>query len=236
MTLRTEDVHSGYGKHEILKGVNVKAEMGKITGLIGPNGAGKSTLLKTIFGYLKTKKGKAFFKDKEITNLDPRAMLETGISYVAQAEGLFPHMTVRENLRLGGFLIKDKQVLEERIERVLSISNLKSRVKQLAGSLSGGERRILEIGRGLMLNPEMVLLDEPSAALAPMLVDTVFEHIRQINEENQTSFLIVEQDVNLILEKADYVFAMQLGRMVHGGPPDDFRKDERLRTLFLGRG
>ena len=137
MTLRTEDVHSGYGKHEILKGVNVKAEMGKITGLIGPNGAGKSTLLKTIFGYLKTKKGKAFFKDKEITNLDPRAMLETGISYVAQAEGLFPHMTVRENLRLGGFLIKDKQVLEERIERVLSISNLKSRVKQLAGSLSG---------------------------------------------------------------------------------------------------
>jgi ABC-type branched-subunit amino acid transport system ATPase component len=236
MALLAEGVHSGYGELEILTGVDLRAEMGSITGLIGPNGAGKSTLLKTIFGYLKTRKGKVTFKDKEITNLSPRGILGVGISYIAQAEGLFPHMTVRENLRLGGFLIRDKRVLGERIDWVLRISNLEGRVKQSAGSLSGGERRILEIGRGLMLDPEMVLLDEPSAALAPKLVDSVFEHIRQINEENRTSFLIVEQDVNLILDKADYVFAMQLGSMVHGGPPEDFRKDERLRTLFLGKG
>jgi len=236
MALVAEGVHSGYGELEILRGVDLRAEMGSITGLIGPNGAGKSTLLKTIFGYLRAREGKVVFKDREVTNLSPRRILEAGISYVAQAEGLFPHMTVRENLRLGGFLIRDKQRLEERIEWVLSISNLKGRVKQSAGSLSGGERRILEIGRGLMLNPEIVLLDEPSAALAPQLVDSVFDHIKQINEENKTSFLIVEQDVNLILDKADHVFAMQLGSMVHGGPPEDFRKDERLRTLFLGKG
>jgi ABC-type branched-subunit amino acid transport system ATPase component len=235
MTLTAEGLHSGYGEIEILRGIDLRAEMGRITGLIGPNGAGKSTLLKTVFGYLRAKQGKVVFKDREITNLSPRGILETGISYVAQAEGLFPHMTVRENLRLGGFLIKDKKVLEDRIEWVLGISNLKGRVNQSAGSLSGGERRILEIGRGLMLNPEMVLLDEPSAALAPQLVDSVFDHIEQINTENKTSFLIVEQDVNLILDKADYVFAMQLGSMVHGGPPDDFREDERLRTLFLGK-
>lgn len=236
MALTAEDLHSGYGEIEILRGVDLRAEMGRITGLIGPNGAGKSTLLKTIFGYLKTRQGRVTFKDKEITNLSPRGILEVGIAYVAQAEGLFPHMTVRENLRLGGFLIRDKRELEERIEWVLGISNLKDRVKQSAGSLSGGERRILEIGRGLMLNPEIVLLDEPSAALAPQLVDSVFDHIQQINNENKTSFLIVEQDVNLILDKADYVFAMQLGSMVHGGPPEDFRTDERLRTLFLGKG
>lgn len=235
MALIAAGLHSGYGEIEILRGIDLRAEMGRITGLIGPNGAGKSTLLKTVFGYLKTRRGKVIFKDREITNLSPRGILETGISYVAQAEGLFPHMTVRENLRLGGFLIKDKKVLEGRIDWVLGISNLKGRVNQSAGSLSGGERRILEIGRGLMLNPEMVLLDEPSAALAPQLVDSVFDHIEQINEENKTSFLIVEQDVNLILDKADYVFAMQLGSMVHGGPPGDFREDERLRTLFLGK-
>jgi len=236
MALVAEGIHSGYGKIEILRGVDFRAEMGRITGLIGPNGAGKSTLLKTVFGYLKTRRGKVSFKDRTITNFNPRAVLESGISYVAQSEGLFPHMTVRENLRLGGFLIRNKKVLEDRIEWVLGISNLKGRVKQTAGSLSGGERRILEIGRGLMLNPEMVLLDEPSAALAPKLVDFVFDHIQQINDENETGFLIVEQDVNLILDKADYVFAMQLGSMVHGGPPEDFREDERLRTLFLGRG
>jgi branched-chain amino acid transport system ATP-binding protein len=235
MALITEDVHSGYGELEVLKGVSLKAEMGKISGLIGPNGAGKSTLIKTIFGYLKTMHGKITFQDKEITNLSTRQILELGISYVAQSEGLFPHMTVRENLRLGGFLIRDKHLLQERIDWVLSLSSLRERANQLAGSLSGGEGRILEIGRGLMLDPKMVLLDEPSAALAPKLVDYVFNHIRQINEDGKKSFLIVEQDVNLILNEADYVFAMQLGKVIHGGPAEDFRKDERLRKLFLGK-
>jgi branched-chain amino acid transport system ATP-binding protein len=236
MALLVEQVHSGYGELEILKGMTLKAEMGRVTGLIGPNGAGKSTLLKTIFGYLRIQKGRIHFKDKEITNLTPREVLERGISYVAQTEGLFPRMTVWENLRLGGFLIKDKRLLQNRIDWVLNLSNLRGRARQIAGSLSGGERRILEIGRGLMLDPEMVLLDEPSAALAPKMVDYVFDHIRQINGEGKTSFLIVEQDVHLILERTDDVFAMQLGKVVHGGPPEDFRKDERLRKLFLGKG
>ena len=168
MALEIEEVHSGYGELEILKGVHLKAEMGRVTGLIGPNGAGKSTLLKTVFGYLKALRGTILFKDQEITNRSPREILEQGISYVAQTEGLFPHMTVKENLRLGGFLIRDKKLLQDRIDRVLILSNLKDRAKQAAGSLSGGERRILEIGRGLMLDPELVLLDEHSAALAPM--------------------------------------------------------------------
>jgi len=140
---------------------------GKGNGIDRPQRAGKSTLLKTIFGYLKAQKGKIHFKDREITNLSPRGVLERGISYVAQTEGLFPRMTVWENLRLGGFLIKDKRLLHNRIDWVLNLSNLRGRARQIAGSLSGGERRILEIGRGLMLDPEMVLLDEPSAALAP---------------------------------------------------------------------
>lgn len=235
MALLVENVYSGYGQLEILKGMQLKAEKGNITGLIGPNGAGKSTLLKTIFGYLKARKGKIIFNNTEITNYSPRQVLESGVSYVAQTEGLFPHMTVKENLRLGGFLIRDKQVLQERIHQVLTISNLKDRVKQAAGSLSGGEQRILEIGRGLMLDPEMVLLDEPSSALAPKLVDYIYRHIRRINKEAGTSFLIVEQDVNLILEWADCVFAMQLGKVVHGGLPTDFREDGRLRKLFLGK-
>jgi len=236
MALQIEEVHSGYGDIEILKGVHLTGALGKVTGLIGPNGAGKSTLLKTIFGYLKPSKGKILFKDQEITNRSPREILERGISYVAQTEGLFPHMTVKENLRLGGFLIRDKKLLQDRIDWVLNLSNLKGRARQAAGSLSGGERRILEIGRGLMLDPDLVLLDEPSAALAPLLVDYVFNHIRQINDQGKTSFLIVEQNVNLILERADYVYAMQLGTVAHGGPPEDFKRDERLRKLFLGKG
>jgi len=236
MTLEIEEVHSGYGESEILKGVCLTAEIGRVTGLIGPNGAGKSTLLKTVFGYLRTRLGTICFKDQPITNRSPREVLERGISYVAQTEGLFPHMTVKENLRLGGFLIRDKRLLQDRIDWVLSLSNLKGRARQAAGSLSGGQRRILEIGRGLMLNPDLVLLDEPSAALAPMLVDYVFDHIRQINREDKRSFLIVEQDVNLILERADHVYAMQLGTVAHGGPPDDFKKDQKLRKLFLGKG
>jgi ABC-type branched-subunit amino acid transport system ATPase component len=236
MALEIVEVHSGYGELEILKGVRLKAEIGRVTGLIGPNGAGKSTLLKTVFGYLKALNGKIFFKDHEITNRSPREILEQGISYVAQTEGLFPHMTVKENLRLGGFLIRDKRLLQDRIDWVLTLSNLKDRAKQVAGSLSGGQRRILEIGRGLMLDPDLVLLDEPSAALAPMLVDYVFNHIGQINQEDKKSFLIVEQDVHLILERADYVYAMQLGTVAHGGPPEDFKRDQELRNLFLGKG
>lgn len=234
MSLLVENVRSGYGKLEILKGMQLSAEKGRVTGLIGPNGAGKSTLLKTIFGYLKVWQGRITFNDAEITNYSPRRVLENHISYVAQTEGLFPHMTVRENLRLGGFLIGNKQTLQERIDQVLTLSNLQDRVKQAAGSLSGGEQRILEIGRGLMLDPEMLLLDEPSSALAPKLVDSVYRHIRRVNEEVGTSFLIVEQDVNLILDWADCVFAMRLGKTVHGGPPTDFREDGQLRKLFLG--
>ena len=137
MALQIEEVHSGYGDIEILKGVHLTGVLGKVTGLIGPNGAGKSTLLKTIFGYLKTSKGKILFKEQEITNRSPREILERGISYVAQTEGLFPHMTVKENLRLGGFLIRDKKLLQDRIDWVLNLSNLKGRARQAAGSLSG---------------------------------------------------------------------------------------------------
>ena len=234
MSLLVEDVHSGYGKLEILRGMRLEAETKSITGLIGPNGAGKSTLLKTIFGYLKAWQGRITFNEKDITNHSPRQVLENRISYVAQTEGLFPHMIVRDNLKMGGFLIRDKKTLQERIDQVLALSNLGDRVKQTAGSLSGGEQRILEIGRGLMLKPKLVLLDEPSSALAPKLVDFVYRYIRQINEETETSFLIVEQDVNLILDRADSIFAMQLGKVVHGGPPRDFRDDGGLRKLFLG--
>jgi len=236
MSLVVEELHSGYGKVEILRGMSLEAEEGLLTGLIGPNGAGKSTLLKTIFGYLKVWQGRVLFHGKDITDYNPRQVLEHRISYVAQSEGLFPHMTVKENLRMGGFLIRDKKTLQKRIDEVLSLSDLQDRVRQKAGSLSGGEQRILEIGRGLMLEPNMVLLDEPSSALAPKLVDFVYRHIRHVNEEVGMSFLIVEQDVNLVLERADRVFAMQLGKTVHGGPPQDFREDGRLRKLFLGRG
>jgi len=234
MSLVISGLSSGYRNIQVLDKIDLTAREHLITGIIGPNGAGKSTLLKTVFGYLPAWQGQVTYKGVEITNLKPRGILKMSVSYVAQSEGLFPRMTVKENLVLGGYLINDKMVLNERIEDVLRLSDFKDRRHQLAGSLSGGEQRILEIGRGMMLDPTLVLLDEPSAALAPKTAAFIYNHIHRLNEDRGVTFLIVEQDVNRILEEAHHIYALELGKNRYDGKPAEFKEEEHLRRLFLG--
>ena len=190
--LEVQDVVSGYGSMEVLHGVSITVEQGKVVTLLGPNGAGKTTLLRTIFGLVKPTKGKIFYKGDDITGIPPQEMARIGLCYVPQEENIFPTLTVQENLEMGAFIRKDDYT--DRMEEIFSFfPDLTDRRKSRAGDLSGGMRQMLAIGRALMLNPEVLLLDEPSTGLAPVLVDHIFERIKFLNEQGVT-ILLVEQN------------------------------------------
>jgi ABC-type branched-subunit amino acid transport system ATPase component len=232
--LQVDKIHVGYGKGEVLPGTSLRAETGKITGIIGPNGAGKSTLLKAIFGYLRPRQGHIYYQEQEITGLRPDLILQRGLSYVPQARALFFEMTVWENLLLGGYTLWNRVRLNQALTEVLDrFPLLAERKRQIAGTLSGGEQRILELARAMILHPQMLLLDEPSAALAPKFIDQVYETIQQINHSG-IGLVIVEQNVEVILQVADHIFALELGKNAYDGPPADFLETDRLRTLYLG--
>lgn len=233
--LSISDVHAGYGRLRILQGVSLSAAAGQITGIIGPNGAGKSTTLKTIFGYLRPWEGHITFGGQNITGRGPDTLLRLGLAFVAQARALFPHMTVHENLVMGGFILPRSR-LKAAIDRVLTqFPLLAERRTQLAGTMSGGQQRLLELARATLLEPKMVLLDEPSAALAPLYIDQTYDAIVALQRQG-TGFLIVEQNVEIILDVAQQVYALELGRNAYNGPPEEFRQSELLRRLYLGAG
>lgn len=232
--LAVEDVRSGYGRLEILQGVSLAVQPGQLTGIIGPNGAGKSTLLKTIFGYLRPFSGSIVFAGGHLEGARPDAILRRGIAFVAQSGGLFADMTVHDNLLLGAYTIANKRHLRQALQRIYDqFPIFRDRRAQLAGSLSGGEQRMLLILRALLVAPRLLLLDEPSAALAPHRIAEVYELLLRLNREGLT-MLIVEQNVAAILGVADRVFVLEMGTNAFDGVPAALRASERIRNLYLG--
>ena len=232
--LSVDNVRSGYGRLEILQGVSLRVAPGEIVGIIGPNGAGKSTLLKTIFGYLRASAGRVAFEDRSLAGLRPDEVMRSGLAYVAQDGGLFADMTVHDNLVLGGYVLPSRRAVRAAVEAVLDrFPLLGERRRQAAGSLSGGEQRILALARALVIRPRLLLVDEPSAALAPGLIDGVYEALVALNRSG-IALLVVEQNVEAILAVAHRIFVLDLGGNAFDGTPGELRGSDRVRRLYLG--
>jgi branched-chain amino acid transport system ATP-binding protein len=232
--LQMQGITAGYRGSAVLQDLDIVVAAQGVTGIIGPNGAGKSTLLKTLLGYLQPDVGEIRFADRSITALAPEARTALGIAYIAQTRSYFPSQTVQENLRLGAYLVRDAAVRRARQEAVFErFPILAERRRQKAGLLSGGEARILEIGRMLMMAPRLAILDEPSIGLSPRMVDVVYEHIAALRDEGMT-FLIVEQNVRKLFAIADHVFALESGRNRFAGTPAMLTDRGVLAELYLG--
>jgi branched-chain amino acid transport system ATP-binding protein len=232
--LALDNVTAGYGALTILDGLSFTAPRGAVTTLIGANGAGKSTVLKTVFGLVKPRAGTIHFGGEAIGALPPRALLARGLVFVPQGRNLFPTLTVRHNLELGGITLRDKFVLRRRMEMVLTrFPRLAERAGQQASTLSGGEQKMLEIGRALLLEPKVLLVDEPSIGLAPKVIAEVFAILRGLAREGVT-VLMVEQNVKSALAVSDKAVALEQGRVAIEGPAQAVRDDPRIGALFLG--
>lgn len=232
--LKVDNIHTSYGKIEALKGVSLKVKEGGIACLLGANGAGKSTTLLTICGVNKPTKGSITFFSRGINGLLPHKIVEEGISLVPEGRRVFPMLTVYENLQMGAFVRSDKIGIEEDMENIYkNFPILKERYKQLAGTLSGGQQQMLAIARALMSRPRLLLLDEPSLGLAPIMVEKIFEIIKNINKNGTTVFL-VEQNAALALEVADYGYVMETGRIVMEDKAEKLLKNKKIKEVYLG--
>ncbi|MBD2091762.1 ABC transporter ATP-binding protein [Microcoleus sp. FACHB-1515] len=231
--LSVEDVYAGYVQDlDILQGINFRIASGELVAVIGPNGAGKSTLAKTIFGLLTPHRGKIHFNGENIVGLKSNQIVERGMCYVPQIANVFPSLTIEENLEMGAFIRKTPlQPLKQQIFDTFPL--LAQRRRQRAGTLSGGERQQLAMGRALMLQPTLLLLDEPSAALSPILVNSVFEQIRRINQTG-TAIVLVEQNARKALEMADRGYVLESGRDRFEGRGSDLLNDPKVGELYLG--
>lgn len=235
--LELKDVRAGYGSGpDILSDISMEVEEGTTYCIIGPNGAGKSTLLKTISGILKPREGEITFDDQPIGGWRPDRVLGTGICFVPQDRTLFPQMSVRENLVMGGFLVKDRRILNERMAMVFDLfPKLEERASQLAQTMSGGEQQMLALARALMVEPKLMMIDEPSLGLAPQASAQIFEIIRRLSAEMDITILLIEQNVRKGLEVADWAFVLDLGTKRFEGPADRILDDPRIRDLYLGK-
>ncbi|MED1490204.1 ABC transporter ATP-binding protein [Bacillus smithii] len=232
--LKIEDIHVYYGNIHALKGVSLDIRQGEIVTLIGANGAGKSTLLKTISGLLKPKSGKIEYENQSIMGKPAQAIVKMGISHVPEGRRIFANMSVQENLELGAFLRKDKDEIRKDYEKVFQLfPRLQERWKQQAGTLSGGEQQMLAMGRALMARPKLLLLDEPSMGLAPLLVKTIFRIIQEINETG-TTILLVEQNANMALSVADRAYVIETGKVVLSGTPEELNESDQIKHAYLG--
>ena len=231
--LEVENVYAGYIKDlNILQVVNFKIKPGELVAVIGPNGAGKSTLAKTIFGLLTPNQGKINFKGEDITHLKSDKIVQRGMCYVPQIANVFPSLTVEENLEMGAFILQGS--LKQLKEEIFTMfPKLKQRRGQRGGTLSGGERQMLAMGKALMLKPDLLLLDEPSAALSPILVNNVFEQIKAINQ-NGTAIVLVEQNARKALAMADRGYVLESGRDRFEGSGQDLLNDPQVGELYLG--
>ena len=235
--LEVHDAHVAYAKYAylVLKGVSFKVTQGKMVSLIGPNGAGKSTALRTIFGLLKPMSGKVTFKGEDITGKSPPEILKKGIAFVFQESSIFPSMTVYENLEMGTFIQDNPNEFKKDLDRVYSLfEGLKEKEKVRAGTLSGGQRRMLEVGRAMILNPELLLLDEPSVGLSPKIRDLVFDKIVEINKKSGITVMMVEQNAKQALEISDYVYLLVDGKNRTEGTPKEILCNTDIRKLYLG--
>nr|WP_263324070.1 ABC transporter ATP-binding protein [Neobacillus sp. Marseille-Q6967] len=232
--LKIDDINVFYGNIHALKGVSLEINKGEIVTLIGANGAGKSTLLKTISGLLKPKSGDIVFQGKSISGKVAQAIVKQGLSHVPEGRRVFANMSVEENLELGAYLRNDKQGIREDFEKVYQLfPRLHERRKQLSGTLSGGEQQMLAMGRALMARPQLLLLDEPSMGLAPLLVKTIFRIIEEINQTG-TTILLVEQNANMALSIADRAYVIETGKIVLSGSPDELNQSDQIRMAYLG--
>lgn len=234
MLLQVESLTSGYvDTVDILHDVTLRVENGSITTIIGPNGSGKSTLLRSIFGLLKPRRGKVLFREQDITGFPPESLVLLGLTYVPQETSVFPRMTVRENLDMGAYTRADHDVKKD-IKAILDrFPVLKDRQNELAGNLSGGQQQALEMARALMLSPDLVMLDEPSAGLDPRAQRFIFETIVQLNREG-TTILMVEQNARKALSISTYGYVMNLGRNEMKGTGEAILNDEHIRVTYLG--
>jgi ABC-type branched-subunit amino acid transport system ATPase component len=232
--LKVDAVSAGYGDSEILRGVSIEVGAGEIVSIIGPNGAGKSTLMKTIFGLLHPRQGSIHLDDKDISRSTPYQIVELGMCYVPQVANVFTDLTVEENLEMGGFVLKERN-LEPRKERIYELfPRLKERRRQRAGKMSGGERQMVAMGSALMLDPKLVLLDEPSAGLSPKMVELIFERIAHINRNNGPAILIVEQNAQLSLQMAHRGYVLASGENRFEGTGKALLEDPEVARLYLG--
>lgn len=233
--LRVRNITAGYGKITILHGVSIDVHEGEIVCVIGPNGAGKSTAFKSVYGFVKPQTGSIHFGDVEITGHDPDRVIQQGITFVPQGRSTFPQMTVEENLELGMFLIRDRPRIKRAKERIYDMfPRLSERKMQLAGTMSGGEQRMLEIGRALMLEPRMIMLDEPSAGLAPLISKQVFSMVRDLNKEIGITVFMVEQNARQGLEISHRGYVLESGRNRFDGTGHDLIHSPAVQQLYLG--
>jgi len=232
--LEIEGIHTYYGHIHALRDVSISVEEGEIVTIIGANGAGKSTMLKSTSGLLSPRKGSIRLNNEELTRLKPHQIVEKGVVQVPEGRRIFGTLTVMENLDMGAFVCNDSQKIKENLDRVVELfPRLKERGKQVAGTLSGGEQQMLAMGRALMANPKMLLLDEPSMGLAPVLVDDIFDTIRQLHAEG-TTILLVEQNARLALQVASRGYVLQSGSVVLSDSCENLEKDEMVREAYLG--
>jgi branched-chain amino acid transport system ATP-binding protein len=233
--LEIRDLDVRYGSISALQGISAKVETGTIVTLVGANGAGKTTTLRTISGVVKARGGKILFDGDEITNLPPHKIVARGIAQAPEGRMVFANLTVLENLRMGAYLRRDKQGIATDLDYVFGIfPRLREREKQTAGTLSGGEQQMLAIGRALMSKPKCLMLDEPSLGIAPILVQTIFEKIVEINRSLGLTILLVEQNANLALEISHYGYVIETGRILLHDRSEALRQNEEIRAAYLG--
>jgi branched-chain amino acid transport system ATP-binding protein len=234
--LKLESIESYYGKIQALKGITLEVPEGGIVAILGANGAGKSTTLRTISGLIQPQKGQIYFQEKPIHRTEPHQIVRMGICQVPEGRDIFMGLTVQENLKMGAFTRSDGQAIQNDLERIFqSFPILKERAKQQAGTLSGGEQQMLAIARGLMSNPKLMLLDEPSLGLAPLLVEEIFLIIREINKEGVT-ILLVEQNANIALQTAQYGYVMETGTIALHDTAENLIQNDYVRKVYLGAG
>ncbi len=234
--LKLIGVEAFYGKIKALHGVSLEVPDGKLVCILGANGAGKTTILKTISGVVEPEMGTIHFDGERIDRLDAEKIVSLGISHVPENRHIFPELTVYENLVMGGFLVSDKSLLETRLEEIFDrFAVLRERKDQLAGTLSGGEQQLLAISRALMLKPKLLLLDEPSLGLSPLLVQEIFDTIKELHRSGVT-ILLVEQNVNQALRIADYGYVLTSGKIFLSGTYEELRREEKVREMYLGEG
>lgn len=232
--LEVKNLDAGYGFLQVLWDVSLEVEEGEFVALVGPNGAGKSTTLKTISGHVSPKKGQILFNGKSLNGIPAHEISQMGISFVSESLNLFTDMSIRENLLLGAYTIEDQTEKQENLDFVYSLfPRLQARRSQLAGTLSGGERKMLAIARGIMSGPSLLLVDEPSLGLAPKLTMDVFNALQTLREEGVT-ILLVEQNVNTTLRITDRGYVLEQGQIVLQGPSGELLQDEHVRKAFLG--
>jgi branched-chain amino acid transport system ATP-binding protein len=232
--LQADSIHTYYGNIHALKGVSIDVEEGQIVTLIGSNGAGKTTTLNTICGITPANEGQIFLNGEDLTRLRSHEIVTRGVIQSPEGRKIFTRLTVRENLEMGAFTRTDKAAIARDMDMVFTrLPRLRERVWQLGGTLSGGEQQMLAIGRALMAKPRILLLDEPSMGLAPMLVEEIFEIIKRINEQG-TTVLLVEQNALMALEIAHYAYVLQSGSVVLSGPARELMHNEMVRKVYLG--